>query len=116
MHRRDVAASIWLIAFSALFAVSTLSSESSVLAKGLCTGSRECPITVGVADAQKAWTKCAWASTAIQIRKTDDLNAAVEAALAACGSEEDAFIALLQTESNLTPNEAMTFRRFSEPS
>jgi hypothetical protein len=65
-------------------------------------------MTAAVADAQKAWTKCLWTSTAIQIRKTDDL-AAVEAALAACGTEEDGVIALLQTESNLTPNEAMTF-------
>jgi hypothetical protein len=110
MHRRVAASSIWLIAFSALFAVISLSSESSVMAKGLCTGSRECPMTVAVADAQKSWTNCLWGSTAIQVRKTDDLNAAVEAALAACATEEDAVFSLLQTESNLTLAEAMKFR------
>lgn len=79
-------------------------------AKGFCTGARECPLTVAVADAQKAWTACLVASTAIQIKTTEDHNAAVEEALRACQTEEDALFVLLQTESNLTHDEATTFR------
>jgi hypothetical protein len=49
---------------------------------------------------------------AFQIQKTDDPNAAVEAALAACATKEDALFVLLQTQSNMTRDEAMNFRPF----
>jgi hypothetical protein len=93
-----------------LFVIIFVAATSESSAKGFCTGTRDCPITATVIAAQQAWTDCLWGSTAIQIRKTEDVNAAVEAALAACGTEEDAVFALLQTESNLTSAEAMNFR------
>lgn len=87
-----------------------LLSASPTFAKGLCTAERECPLTVAVADAQKAWTNCVLESTGIQARKTDDPNAAVEAAFAACATEEESLFALLQKESNLTRDEALNFK------
>jgi hypothetical protein len=88
----------------------TLIGSSSTFAKGLCTGSRECPETVAVADAAKAWSNCLFESAAVQIQKTQDQNSALEAALAACQTQEDGLIALLQAESNFTPTEAATVR------
>ena len=64
----------------------------------------------GVKKAGRAWNDCVVESTGIQIRKTEDLNVAVEAALAACQTEEEALFARLQMESNFTRDEAMTLR------
>jgi hypothetical protein len=77
----------------------TLIGSSSTFAKGLCTGSRECPETVAVADAAKAWSNCLFESAAVQIQKTQDQNSALEAALAACQTQEDGLIALRQSRT-----------------
>jgi hypothetical protein len=81
-----------------------------VVAKGLCTGTRECPWTAIEEQAQQNWSNCVLQSAGVQARHTDDPNAAMEAALASCLSEEEALFSLVQTESNFTPAEAAQIR------
>jgi hypothetical protein len=47
-------------------------------------------------------------STGIPAQKTGDATTAVEAAFAACWTEEESLLALLQKESNLTLDEALS--------
>jgi hypothetical protein len=93
-------------------AISILAAASASLAKGLCTGERDCPSTPMVQKAMGDWKDCVYESMATQMKHTDDPNIAGEAALAACTAEEGALGVMLQSESHLGPNEAESAKAF----
>jgi len=75
---------------AASFAFALMAVASLAEAKGVCSGERECPWTLALAEAKKNWSNCYLESVGVQVHHTDDLNAATEAAFAACLSEEEA--------------------------
>jgi hypothetical protein len=61
-------------------------------------------------NASKIWQTCVFDSMAVQMKRSEDLNAAAEAALAACLAEEDALFALMEIETRIRPDEAVKAR------
>ena len=96
-----------------LLTIILLATASEAGATGLCTGDRECPMTMNVVKASDSWHNCVADSIIVQIKRTDDLNAAAETALAACTSEEDALFSAMIFESHLTPEEVAKLRSIS---
>jgi hypothetical protein len=69
---------------------------SPAFAAGFCSGTRECYLTTDDTAASKVWQTCAYKSAGMH--KTGDPRAAVEAAFAACATEENAMLMLVLTE------------------
>jgi hypothetical protein len=77
-----------------------------------------CPRTQfppGVVNAQRNWTRCLATSMPIQQSLTADSNAAAEASLSACQTEEQGVVSTLRAESHLTSSEVGDLMGYLKP-
>ena len=99
----------------ALFLAAIPLLVGGAIAEGYCPGERNCQLTPKTVLATKVWKACVFDSMAVQIRHTHDLNAAAEAAFAACKAEEDTLFTFWQTQTHLSTAEAAKLMSLVKP-
>jgi hypothetical protein len=98
----------------ALLAIALLVAASPAMATGVCSGTRDCPLTPAFKEAQRNWTNCLLKSAPVHLAKTTDVNAAMAAVFADCSIEEDGVFAQAEIDWHLTADDEAKLRAITK--